>query len=141
MKLTIAQARERLAASTLSPAVRRELEGQVEATIARAVEGQRRLHEGETHDLRQRLKVIGKGLAAVAEDFEELEDTADSSDITARDYHAFFEELEGRRRDLLRKAEDVGQQIEEFERRDDDIEGYLDEMYGKYPSLKPNFPF
>jgi chromosome segregation ATPase len=140
MQRTIAQARDALDQLNVSPGERDELERATEAVIREAVQAQEEVHLQEQEEIRSQIDSVKKALGQVSRDLSALDAESRTSEMTSAEYHSEFRTLQVQRRELLAKAERLRNQIDDFEIRDDDVEGYLDELFTKYPTLRPDFP-
>lgn len=140
MQRTIAEARQALDRLQLSPAEREEIRSAIESIVSQAVTGQDEMNVREHEEIRMRITNLKKAMGQVSRDMTALTEEAKASDISAADFYVEFKLLHDKRHQLIETAERLGSHIEDFEAREDDVEGYLDELYSKYPTLRPDFP-
>jgi predicted nucleic acid-binding Zn-ribbon protein len=140
-KRTIAQARDQLDRLTISPDRRREYERILSRHVKREVarvhtnqmEGYRNL-DAEVTDVKQALGDVERGL-------NDLDRQSRSRDLTASEYRKQFDDLQGERQRLLQRAMSLQAQVDKLAEVEEDPEAYLDSLYERYPTIRPEFPW
>lgn len=141
MQRTIAEARRMLDEQNLAPARRRELQREVDRIVGERVA---LMHRHQVDHIAMLDATIGNVKSALYENkvkVRALVEKGKIGDMTAAEYGARFEELRRDRERLVKQAESIESRVEDVARMEDDAEGYLDELFERFPAQRPDFPF
>lgn len=138
---TFGEARAVLDTLVLSPDDRKEREKLLKQKINKELAALHTRQKEQHQTLEATIKELKSDLSEVEQKLYDLEKDSRAHDISAHEYRQRFDQLQQQRAGLMQKSLATMAQADRYADIEEDPESYLDDMYRRFPTVKPEFPW
>ncbi|MBW3589516.1 MAG: hypothetical protein KY429_08875 [Actinobacteria bacterium] len=140
-KRTIAQAEQELGRLVMSSDEFGKLEREIQRAKDKAKTMIAEMQTQRFAELEEEIRVVKRAYNAIETEMQDLKAESERRDVAASEYRQRFNDLMQRREKVGARARTLDARIEEYRRIEADPEGWMDDLFERYPTIKPDFSF